>query len=55
MQIFERNFPDMVASRYEQNEDFFVRMGNDPEMMKKIMKTVGSVLYKRLKETSIVQ
>jgi len=27
--VFEKHFKDIAASRYEQNEDFFVRMFND--------------------------
>ena len=43
----------MAARRYEQNEDFFVRMFSDAELMKQVMETVGSVLYERLKKKSI--
>ena len=38
----------MAASRYEQNEGFFVKMFSDPEMMNQIMDTLGAVLYERL-------
>lgn len=51
MLLFEKDFPDMAAARYERNEDFFVRMFSDPEMMKEIMDSVGTVLYERLKNT----
>ena len=40
----------MAAARYEQNEDFFVKMFSDPDMMKQVMDTIGSVLYERLKK-----
>lgn len=50
MLLFEKDFPDMAAARYERNEDFFVRMFSDPEMMKEIMDNVGAVLYEQLKK-----
>ena len=50
MLLFEKDFPEMAASRYEQNEDFFVKMFTEPEMMNHIMYTVGTVLYERLKK-----
>ena len=40
----------MAATRYEQNEDFFVKMFYDPDMMKQVMDSVGAVLYERLKK-----
>lgn len=49
MLLFEKDFPDMAASRYEQNEDFFVRMFSDPGMMQQVMEGIGPVLYERLK------
>ena len=39
----------MAATRYEQNEDFFVKMFSDPDMMQQVMETVGTVLYERLR------
>ena len=50
MLLFEKDFPEMAASRYEQNEDFFVKMFSDPEMMKQVMETIGGVVYDRLKK-----
>ena len=50
MLLFEKDFPEMAAARYEQNEDFFVKMFSDPDMMKQVMDTIGSVLYERLKK-----
>ena len=50
MLLFEKDFPEMAASRYEQNEDFFVKMFNEPDMMNQIIYTVGTVLYERLKK-----
>lgn len=51
MLLFAKDFPEMAASRYEQNESFFVKMFSDPEMMQQVMDTIGSVLYERLKKT----
>ena len=50
MLLFEKDFPNMAAQRYEQNDDFFVRMFSDPDMMQQVMETVGSVLYERLRK-----
>ena len=49
MLLFEKDFPNMAAARYEQNEDFFVKMFSDPDMMRQVMETVGAVLYERLR------
>ena len=49
MLLFEKDFPEKAATRYEQNDDFFVRMFSDPDMMKEVMGSVGSILYERLK------
>ena len=49
MLLFEKDFPNMAAKRYEQNEYFFVRMFKNPDMMKQVMETVGNLLYDRLK------
>ena len=54
MLLFEKDFPNMAASRYEQNEEFFVRMFKEPDMMKQIMDTLGTVLYEKLKRNSDV-
>ena len=50
MLLFEKDFPEMAANRYEQNEDFFIKMFSEPDMMSQIMYTVGTVLYERLKK-----
>ena len=50
MLLFEKDFPDMAATRYEQNDDFFVRMFSDADMMRQVMDSMGTVLYKRLKK-----
>ena len=33
----------MAADRYEQNDQFFRKLFDDPDMMKQVMETVGSV------------
>ena len=48
MVLFEKDFPEMAANRYEQNEDFFIKMFNEPDMMKQVMETIGEVVYKNL-------
>ena len=40
----------MAAARYEKNEDFFVRLFSDQDMMGQVMQAVGGVLYERLKK-----
>lgn len=52
MLLFEKDFPNMAASRYEQNEGFFVKMFSDPDMMRQVMETVGTVLYERLRNNA---
>lgn len=49
MLLFTKDFPEMAAARYEQNEDFFVKLFSDPVMMKQVMESIGSVVYDRLK------
>ena len=53
MLLFEKDFPTMAAERYEQNDEFFRKLFADPEMMKQVMDTVGTVLYERLKKSFI--
>ena len=50
MLLFEKDFPNMAADRYEQNDQFFRKLFDDPDMMRQVMETVGSVLYERLKK-----
>lgn len=49
MMLFEKDFPNMAAARYEQNEDFFVKMFSAPDMMRQVMETVGAALYEKLR------
>lgn len=48
MLLFAKDFPNMAAERYEQNDRFFRKLFDDPDMMQQVMETVGSVLYERL-------
>lgn len=50
MLLFAKDFPERAASRYEQNESFFVKMFSDPDMMKQVIDTIGGVLYERLRK-----
>ena len=50
MLLFEKDFPEMAATRYEQNEEFFVKMFSDTEMMRQVMEAIGSVVYQRLRK-----
>lgn len=50
MLLFAKDFPEMAAARYEQNEDFFVKMFSDPVMMQQVMESIGNVVYERLKK-----
>ena len=50
MLLFEKDFPEMAATRYEQNDDFFVSMFSDSNMMKEVMESLGGLLYERLKK-----
>lgn len=49
MLLFEKDFPNMAAARYDQNDSFFVKLFSDPDMMRQVMETVGAVLYERLR------
>ena len=50
MLLFEKDFPDMAMKRYEQNDNFFMRMLDNGELLKKVMKTIGVILYQRLRD-----
>ena len=53
MLFFEKDFPNMAAERYEQNDQFFRNLFDNPDMMKQVMETVGSVLYEKLKKKTV--
>jgi type I restriction enzyme, R subunit len=54
MLLFEKDFPEMAATRYELNEDFFVKMFSDETMMKEVMDSIGALLYQRLKKKTSI-
>ena len=39
----------MAAKRYEQNDNFFVKMFENEELLNKVIETIGYVLYDRLR------
>lgn len=47
--IFEQEFKDIAATRYEQNEEFFVRMFSDEEFMNEVIKLMLPEVYRRLR------
>lgn len=53
MLLFSKDFPTVAAERYEQNDEFFRKLFSDPDMMKQVMDTIGSVLYERLRKKVI--
>ena len=55
MLLFAKDFPNMAAKRYEQNDDFFVRMFSDPDMMQQVMDTVGIPLIGVVPEDSEIR
>ena len=48
--IFEQQFKDIAALRYEQNEEFFVRMFKDEEFMGEVIKLLFPEVYRKLRE-----
>ena len=51
MLLFEKDFPEMAAARYEQNDGFFVKLFSDPDMMRQVMDDLGRMVYERLKSS----
>lgn len=47
--LFMSEFSDMAASRYEENEDFFMMLLSNPQMLNMVGESVGRDLYERLK------
>ena len=47
--LFEKDFPNVAAARYEQNEAFFVKLFSEPALMQWVMENMGSILYERLR------
>ena len=52
--LFERDFPERAAKRYEQNDTFFIKMFNDADFMKEVMNMLQSDIYRRLRGTDKV-
>lgn len=50
MLLFERDFPEKAAIRYEQNDQFFVKMFNEPNFMQKVINDLGGLIYERLRK-----
>lgn len=48
--IFEQEFMDVAALRYEQNEEFFVRMFKDEEFMGEVIRLMLPEVYRRLRK-----
>ncbi|MHB8276985.1 MAG: type I restriction endonuclease subunit R [Candidatus Humimicrobiaceae bacterium] len=46
--IFEQQFKDFAAVRYEQNEEFFIRMFKDEEFMNEVIKLLLPEVYRKL-------
>lgn len=50
LMLFYKDFPNMAAERYEQNDEFFKMMFENPEMMEIVKKSLGEMLYERLRK-----
>ncbi len=48
MTLFDSEFHDMVAARYEENNAFFNVLLNDPDMLRQTMQTIGAIVYRQL-------
>ena len=48
--IFEQEFMDVAALRYEQNEEFFVRMFKDEEFMSEVIRLMLPEVYRGLRK-----
>lgn len=51
MMLFKNDFPNTAATRYEMNEEFFVRLFNDENMMREIVSLLGPMVYKQLNKS----
>lgn len=47
--VFEKVFKDMAIQRYEQNDEFFIRMFNDSAFMQYTMDLMRSDIYRKIK------
>lgn len=52
--LFNKDFPEIAAKRYEENDSFFLKLFSDSEMMNMVMDTMGNALYERLKSGAYV-
>lgn len=48
--IFEPKFKDIAAQRYEQNEEFFIKMFSDEEFMSEVIRLMLPEVYRRLRK-----
>jgi len=48
--IFEQQFKDIAAIRYEKNEAFFVRMFKDEAFMGEVIRLLLPEVYKKLRK-----
>ena len=48
--IFEQQFKDLALTRYEYNEEFFVRMFKDEEFMNEVIKLMLPEIYHKLRK-----
>lgn len=46
--VYNKLFPEILATRYANNEEFFNKMCNDEKFMKEIMSRLFSVVLQRL-------
>jgi type I restriction enzyme R subunit len=49
MTLFNKEFPAKAADRYEQNDEFFKKLFNEPGMMEMVMAGIGNAVYERLR------
>ena len=48
--LLKRNFLDKASERYEQNDEFFVRLFKEPVFMEEVIDMFAPVLFERLKK-----
>ncbi len=51
--VFEKVFKDMAIQRYEQNDEFFIRMFNDSAFMQYTMDLMRSDINRKIKTAQI--
>ena len=51
--VFEKVFKDIAIQRYEQNDEFFIRMFNDSAFMQYTMDLMRSDLYRKIKTAQV--